>query len=413
MLVRLVGDAERQQRPVPTPSTLQPTAVEAVHAGLDMELPWRYNYSTLTDLVTAGSLTSADLATSTARILEQKYRFKVDKLTRRSASRRRSPSTTRTPSIANNNQTNPAIGMSHIALAQKAAEESMVLLKNSNNTLPIKSTQKKIAVLGAKVNYTRAVDEQPGHVQHGSGGVLNCTLDFTTNVRTGDLGSSRVFSDPARRRAVRRASWPPPPAHGATVTTVTHSASARRRRADFIVVIAGLTPAGRGRGVHGRRRSHERQHRRSHDRQPGLDPKQNSGVQNGLITARRGAGQAVGRRARRRQRHRHAVATRTRPRWSWPGTPGMVGGTRARPAAVRRRRHPAASCRSPGTRTSRTGRRSPRTPARRRWTTSSATATSTRTAPQLTPASGSVPVRLRPLVHDVQLQQPAGAVQRR
>ena len=33
--------------PDPATSTLQPTAVQAVKAGLDMELPWRYNYSTL------------------------------------------------------------------------------------------------------------------------------------------------------------------------------------------------------------------------------------------------------------------------------------------------------------------------------------------------------------------------------
>ena len=35
-------------------------------------------------------------------------------------------------------------------------------------------------------------------MQLGSNGAINCSLDFTTNVRTGDLGSSRVFSDPAK-----------------------------------------------------------------------------------------------------------------------------------------------------------------------------------------------------------------------
>ena len=38
------------------PSVLEATAVEAVNAGLDMELPWRYNYSTLTTAVSDGSL---------------------------------------------------------------------------------------------------------------------------------------------------------------------------------------------------------------------------------------------------------------------------------------------------------------------------------------------------------------------
>ena len=38
------------------PSVLEATAVQAVHAGLDMELPWRYNYSTLTQAVADGSL---------------------------------------------------------------------------------------------------------------------------------------------------------------------------------------------------------------------------------------------------------------------------------------------------------------------------------------------------------------------
>src|SRR5204862_4441084 len=66
--------------PYPSTSTLQPTAIQAVQAGLDMELPWRYNYSTLPNLVTAGSLSTTALRTATARILEQKYRFKADKI---------------------------------------------------------------------------------------------------------------------------------------------------------------------------------------------------------------------------------------------------------------------------------------------------------------------------------------------
>ena len=65
--------------PYPGASTLQPTAQQAVRAGLDMELPWRYNYSTLPSLVSANQLMASELVTATARILEQKYRFNADK----------------------------------------------------------------------------------------------------------------------------------------------------------------------------------------------------------------------------------------------------------------------------------------------------------------------------------------------
>ncbi len=93
--------------PYPANSTLQPTALQAVQAGMDMELPWRYNYSTLTNLVSGGQLTSADLATSTARILEQKMRFKVDKMS--GAIGLRQPFTTynSNSSIDKNDQTRP------------------------------------------------------------------------------------------------------------------------------------------------------------------------------------------------------------------------------------------------------------------------------------------------------------------
>jgi len=69
------------------PSSLNPgTAADpltkaAVNAGLDMELPWRYNYLELSGLVSSGGLQASQLVTSTARILEQKYRFHADKMT--------------------------------------------------------------------------------------------------------------------------------------------------------------------------------------------------------------------------------------------------------------------------------------------------------------------------------------------
>ena len=50
----------------------------SVNAGLDMELPWRYNFLELPNLVTSGGLQASQLVTSTERILEQKYRFHAD-----------------------------------------------------------------------------------------------------------------------------------------------------------------------------------------------------------------------------------------------------------------------------------------------------------------------------------------------
>ena len=94
-------------------------------------------------------------------------------------------------------QINPAIGMSHVDLAELAAEESMVLLKNENNTLPIKPRE------GPKHRghrRQREVRRFRTRRRISSGCSIDCTLDFTTNVRTGDLGSSRVFSDPAKAK---------------------------------------------------------------------------------------------------------------------------------------------------------------------------------------------------------------------
>jgi beta-glucosidase len=266
--------------PFPASSNLQPTALQAVQAGLDMELPWRYNYSTLTSLTSGGQLTSAQLATSTARILEQKMRFKVDKATGALGLKTPFTSYNSNSSIDKNDQTDPAIGVSHIDLAQKAAEESMVLLKNSNNTLPIPASAKNIVVIGAKVNYALQSTVSQDSCASGANGAINCSLDFTTNVRTGDCGSSRVFSDPAKSVGPLAGMMAAAAMHGASVTA-SNSASAASA-ADFVVVVAGLTPQDEGEEYTGAgdRTSGSTS---SHAVALGLDPKQNSGTQDGLF----------------------------------------------------------------------------------------------------------------------------------
>jgi len=220
-------------------SVLQATAVEAVHAGLDMELPWRYNYSTLTSAIADHAITSADLTTSTARILEQKMRFHVDSTSGTPGCRMPfSFYDTNTAEITKNDEPDPAIGMSHLDLAELAARESMVLIKNENNTLPInRATAKKIAVIGANITFTI----QSSQDQNGCSS--NCPLDFTTNVRTGDLGSSRVFHDPAKAVSPFDGITE---AAGSGVTVTRGNTAADAAGADFVVVVAGLTAEDEG-----------------------------------------------------------------------------------------------------------------------------------------------------------------------
>jgi beta-glucosidase len=240
--------------PLPAASVLQDTAATAVNAGLDMELPWSYNYSQLPALVTASRLTTAQLTASAALILEQKMRFKVDKLN--STLGLKTPTTTyntSTSSIENN--------QAHIDLAEQAALESMVLLKNDNNTLPInRSSVHNIAVIGATVGYSVTVTGQDGG-----------NIDFTTNIRTGDLGSSRVFADPAKSvgpfAGIQAAA-------GSGITVTRGSSASNVGNADFVVVVAGLTPQDEGEEYTGA----------GDRRNLALDGKASSAVQNNLIS---------------------------------------------------------------------------------------------------------------------------------
>ena len=261
------------------PSVLEATAIEAVHAGLDMELPWRYNYSTLTTAVADGSLMSSDLTTSAARIIEQKKRFRADSLTETLGCR--APFTKYDPNnaeITKNEEVNPAIGKSHLDLAELAALESMVLVKNQNNTLPInRATVRKIAVLGARVTYSLQ------STQDQNGCTSNCSLDFSTNVRTGDLGSSRVFHDPAKARGPSDGIAE---VAGAGITVTSGNTATAAADADFVVVVAGLTPEDEGEEYTGAGdRTFKPPGAPYANVSLGLDPKRNGGVQNALIAS--------------------------------------------------------------------------------------------------------------------------------
>jgi beta-glucosidase len=206
-------------------NVLKGNAIAGVRAGLDVEIPWSLNYGQLEGIVNSnGGLTKADIDTSAARILEQKFRFNAQNLSGNVGLG--TPVTTYKNGAILNNQ-------SHIDLAQKAALESMVLLKNDSGTLPISKGVRKVAVLGAKVPYSTSNDSQ----------ATKSYINFATDVNTGDMGSSRAFFNPGAGigpyDGIRKAA-------PSGVAVVTGSDVAVAADADFIVVIAGLTAGDEG-----------------------------------------------------------------------------------------------------------------------------------------------------------------------
>jgi beta-glucosidase len=202
-------------------------AMQAVQAGLDMELPWALQYVQLDSLSGIDTFINA----SALRILEQKARFKALPLTG-AIGLKPAISTLTNGSIANND--------AHIAIAEQVARESMVLLKN-DNALPLSKTAvHTIAIIGARIPYT-VTSSTPG----------TSTIDFTTNlvtggvttILTGDWGSSRVVGDPAK------ASGPLPgirEAAGTGITVMGGPDPALAAGVDATVVVVGLTPQDEG-----------------------------------------------------------------------------------------------------------------------------------------------------------------------
>ncbi len=219
--------------------TLKTYALYGITAGLDVELPWALNYGQLENMVASGGgVTVADVDRSTRLVLEQKVRFNSYDVSKSSWGLG-SPTTTYRKSRIG------GCGFDlHKELAKKAALESMVLLKNQNNTLPIKPSVTKVAVLGATVPYATM----------NYGKVSTAYLNFATDVNTGDMGSSRVYPDPAHSvspyqgvlEAMKRRGIIAEDESDKDTHVWTGASAADVKDADFVVVVAGLTAGDEG-----------------------------------------------------------------------------------------------------------------------------------------------------------------------
>ncbi|HTD99042.1 MAG TPA: glycoside hydrolase family 3 N-terminal domain-containing protein [Mucilaginibacter sp.] len=124
-----------------TAADLKTAALQAFNAGVTVDEPMGGNYQDLVGLVKEGKIKMTDLDNQVAYVLALKFKLGL---------------------FDHSKEISLAEANARIAqpegrkLSLKAAEESMVLLKNQNNILPLKADQyKKIAVIGpcAAVNY--------------------------------------------------------------------------------------------------------------------------------------------------------------------------------------------------------------------------------------------------------------------
>ncbi|MGN0231537.1 MAG: beta-glucosidase BglX [Muribaculaceae bacterium] len=109
----------------------------ALTAGLDMDMGSRYFLLQIVPSLNAGKLTMADIDTAVRRILVAKYRLGLFDDPYRYLKQQNDPK--RKASILSDE---------HVAFARKLAGESIVLLKNDGNLLPLRQGLKHVAVVG-------------------------------------------------------------------------------------------------------------------------------------------------------------------------------------------------------------------------------------------------------------------------
>ncbi len=117
-------------------------AVKSVKAGMDMEMPYYFRYAVLNHKLKKGDLTENDINLCVSRILKALIK-----------------------TLPNYKEQPRSVILSkeHTALARKVAGKGTVLLKNADNTLPLKQG-KKIAVVGRYANKVNVGDHGSSNV---------------------------------------------------------------------------------------------------------------------------------------------------------------------------------------------------------------------------------------------------------
>jgi beta-glucosidase len=116
----------------------------SIPSGTDVECAWQdYNYKKLPEAVSKGLITEADINKSLLRVLTG--RFDLGEMDNDAIV----PWTKIPASVINNEE--------HRKLALDMAHETMTLLQNKNNILPLKKSGKKIAVIGPNADNARVL----------------------------------------------------------------------------------------------------------------------------------------------------------------------------------------------------------------------------------------------------------------
>jgi beta-glucosidase len=214
-------------------------AVTMANAGLDVELPIKLRYGSLSKAVTDGRVAPEVITDAASRVLEQKARF--------GSALGSDPYGLGTPSSTLDGASSRA-NSAHLALAERAELESAVLLENGPPgapTLPIPSGAGTIAVIGAEVPFELISSTVPTSCVRPEDSYRSCTFHFATDVALGDRGSNRVNADPAESIGPFAGIGAAAARHGsANVSAGTTAAAAAG--ADFVVVVVGLTPGDEG-----------------------------------------------------------------------------------------------------------------------------------------------------------------------